>query len=461
MSDQPDKSKNERSEEDANKVALSPAIRLWHLLVSHSDAQIVATNVGWLMLEKVVRLILVLTIGAWVARHLGPSGFGKLSYAVSLIAIFQGVASLGADGVIVRDLARNPGQVAEILGTTFRLRLLISTFCWTFSTAAVALLRPHDYEAIILTSIIGLGLIFQSASTVDLWFQSQGRNALSVSAKLMAYCASNLVRIGMLLADCPLWAFALALLVDAVFLGFALAVVYWRFPLAQKWSFSWYRAKGMVIETWPFMVSSLAVLVYMRLDHVMIREMLGEHALGLYSAIVPLSEIWSVIPVTLATALAPYIAQKKVENEEDYLEALNRIFRVFAGISVLATTLTVLLAKPIVLLLYGSLYESAVTVLALHVCSNIFVFLGVAQSIWIINEGRGRITLYGTGLGAVVSLLGNWLLIPRFGLMGSAVTAVMAQLVASIAFSALYAPQILRMQLLAFVPSLNWLRRGP
>jgi len=429
-------------------------------LAARSGAASFAKNAGWLILDKVVRMGLALTIGAWVARYLGPSRFGELAYAVTLIALCQGLANLGADGLIVRDLARNPQKAATILGTAFRLRLMVGGLCWAGATALVYLLRPQDPNAALLTAIIGAGLMFQSAETVDLWFQSQSRNARTVKAKLLSYMLANVLRIGMLLSGAPLWAFAVAAFIDAVLLALALSGAYRRFPVQQPWQFSGESARRLVRESAPFMISGLAALLYMRIDQLMIREMLGEQALGFYSAAVPLSQVWNVIPVTLATALAPFIARKKAENEEAYMAALFKIFRVFAGISVAVTLCTAFAAPLLIQVLYGSAYAPAGRVLAIHVFSNLFIFMGVAQGLWLINESMGRVTLYRTALGAVISVLGNWLLIPKYGVMASAFVTVLAQFVAAVASNALFAPHILKLQLLAFLPPIKFRHRN-
>src|SRR6266699_1214854 len=81
-------------------------------------------NSGWLLLDKLIRAALGLLVGAWVARYLGPSRFGELAYVLAFIAFFQAVANLGADGIIVRDIAQKPECAPQVLGTCFALRLL-------------------------------------------------------------------------------------------------------------------------------------------------------------------------------------------------------------------------------------------------------------------------------------------------------------------------------------------------
>lgn len=421
-------------------------------LAKRPGTSVFAANSFWLLFDKLIRLGLALTVGAWVARSLGPHAFGELAYAITFIALFQGIANLGVDGIVVRDLARNPAQAPLILGTAFQLRLAAGLLCWLSAIGTVWILRPGDTTALQLISIIGAGLLFQSVDTVDLWFQCQSKNSRTVIAKLTSYVLSNIARIAFILFDAPLWSYALAALIDAIFLAAALANTYRRHRTAQHWQMSFPHAKELLRQSWPFMLSSLAALLYMRIDQIMIREILGEEQLGQYSVAVTLSQIWNVIPVTIAIALAPYIARKKIESEDAYMQAIFLMFRVFAAMAVAISIAIGLLSSSIIQLLYGSTYAAAASTLAIHIFSNVFIFMGVAQSLWLVNEGFGKLSLYRTALGAVISIFGNFLLIPLWGIQGSALTTVLAQFFAAVASNAVFAPRIFKLQMLAFWP---------
>ena len=411
-----------------------------------------ASNSLWLLLDKFIRLLLALTVGAWVARHLGPTAFGELAYAITFIALFQGISNLGLDGIVVRDLARNPNEAAEILGTTFRLRLVAGLLCWLAAIVLIWILRPGDSRTLQLIAIIGASLVLQSTDTVDLWFQCQGKNHKTVISKLISYALANSIRIVFIALDTPLWTYALAALLDAAFLAVALANTYRKFPTTPSWSISKQRSKELLIQSWPFMLSGLAALIYMRIDQLMIRELLGETQLGLYSAALTPSQLWNVIPVTLAIALAPHIARKKLENHQAYMQTIFLIFRIFSITAVVIIIFTTFFSSKIIHLLYGPNYSEAASVLSIHIFSNIFIFLGVGQSLWLINEGLGKLTLYRTTLGVITSIIGNIILIPRIGIQGSAIASVFAQFIAVVASNAFFAPRILKMQLLALWP---------
>jgi O-antigen/teichoic acid export membrane protein len=418
-----------------------------------------AANSSWLVADRVVRAALLLAVGAWIARVHGPSVFGQYTYALTFVALFLGIANLGANELVVRDLAHAPQHAAHTLGTVFVLRLATGLLCWALAVLSVHLLRPQDAAATRLVALVGMGLVLQATDTVDLWLQSQSRNQLAVSAKLIACVAGNLIRIGLVIAQAPLWALALSVALDAALTSLALGLAYRRAPSAGGWRFDQHFASSLLRQSWPFMLSGVAVLVYMRIDQLMIREMLGDAALGLYSSAATVSQMWYFVPVALCTALAPHIARKKQQHDDAaYMLALERVFRLFAVGSLALTLATMLMARPLIHMFYGPDYAAAAPILAIHVWSNVFVFLGVAQGLWLVNERLGRLTLYRTLLGAGASVVGNLVLIPLWGLEGAALSTVLAMFLSAVASNAVLAPNIFALQLRAFLPVRAWRR---
>src|SRR5882724_11948864 len=103
----------------------------WHArLLAHPTLRPIAANTGWLLFDKVLRMVLGLLVTAWVARYLGPNDFGELAYVLATMAFFQIVSTLGADGIVVRDIARHREAAPDILGTLIAMRILAGALCW-------------------------------------------------------------------------------------------------------------------------------------------------------------------------------------------------------------------------------------------------------------------------------------------------------------------------------------------
>lgn len=424
----------------------------WGRLAGLMGSLAVRRNVQWLFLEKSLRILLGVLVGAWVARHLGPERFGVLSYAIAFVAIFQAACQLGLDAIVVRDIAQRPDAASAVLGTALRLRIGAGLAGCVVALGLMSLLRPGDSEALLLTALIAGGLLFQAADTVDLWFQSQLQSKRSVLAKTAAFVLSNGARVLAILSDAGLTTFAALVLVEAVLVAAALAVMYRRLPTGDRWRWQGGLAPTLLRESWPLLAAGLAVLLYMRLDQIMLRELVGEYALGQYAAAQQLSTVGYFLPMIICSSAAPELARLHASDMVAYQAALRRLFSLCWVVSLSLAAVMLLGADLFVALLFGPDYAEAATVLRWHVLAMVPVSLGLAQSLWITHERRPAMALQRTLLGFAVSLSLNLLLIPRYGAVGAAVAYLCCQTTAAILSNALLAPSMLRLQFAALFP---------
>lgn len=432
-------------------LALLPKA-LQERLQGRTNLLAILQNSGWLLLDKILRLALGLLVGAWVARYLGPAQYGELAYVLAYIAFFQAVTTLGLDGIVVRDIAQHKDRANIVLGTAFMLRLGVGVACWLGAVGSMAWLNGLHDRSVVLTALAGGSLVFQAADTVDLWFQSQSQSRRTVLTKMMAYLISSGVKVVLILNDAPLTAFAAVMVLDGLTAAVGLAVAYKMFPCEHRWIHVSSTACHLLSESWPFMLGGISIMVYMRIDQIMIKEMLGAHELGIYAAVLPLATLWQFIPMTLSTSLAPFVARKKAESEDAYWQALQKIFKAHALLGWLVCIPTVVLANLVVSMLYGTTYQQGAMVLKIYVFTNLFINMGVAQGLWLLNDRRAIVSLAKTVVGAAVAILGNWLLIPYYGIAGVAVVAVMAQFVSAVLTNMLFSKRVFLMQ----IRSLLW-----
>jgi O-antigen/teichoic acid export membrane protein len=177
--------------------------------------------------------------------------------------------------------------------------------------------------------------------------------------------------------------------------------------------------------------------------------------------VLPFSQAWGMVPSLIYSSVLPRLSALYVQNVEQYNLRLQQLFSILVWGGVGAGVVTVLIAPLVVRLLLGHGYEPAITVLQVHVFSNVFVFLGVAQSVTLINQKNATLALYKTLLGLLASVGMNFLLIPRYGAMGAACSAIFAQFVSAMLSNLLLDREVLKMQCRAFWMSglsLRWAR---
>ncbi|MCM0081364.1 flippase [Geomonas sp. Red32] len=425
--------------------------------------QRVLGNMGWLVLDKVLRLTVGLVVGAWIARYLGPAQFGLWNYALAFTALFGAFASLGLDTIVVREMVKFPGREAELVGTAWGLKLAAGTVTLAVTVGAVTLLRPDDSLTRLLVAISAAGFVFQSANVIDLYYQAQLQSRYTVVAGNLAFAAVTVAKIVLLAVKAPLVAFAVVGLGEMVLTSLFLVIFALKSRVSLRaLSLDRKLARRLLKESWPMMFSGLAVMIYMRIDQIMLGQMLGDREVGIYSAAVRLSEVWYFVPTSAVTSAFPVIVGKKRDGGAAYLDSLQTLYDSMALLGVAVSLLVMLVSPLVVSLLYGSRYAEAAGVLSLHVWSGIFVSLGVASGSWLAAENLPNFSMYRTLFGGVVNVVLNVFLIPRYGAMGAAYSTLIAY--ASAVYFVLFfqrTRQCGTMLLLAFIPFKKYLlKRG-
>lgn len=421
--------------------------------------QLVLENSWWLVTDKFLRLCVQLITGVLVARYLGPEQFGQLSYAMALVSFFQTAANLGMDAVVRRDLARAPQSAGEVLATALGLKLASGSVCWCLAVVSILTLRGDDKISVILVGVMSSSMFFQPADVLDVWFQSQLQVRRSVLARMPCYLLSVLVRALLILRDGTLELFALAIVLDYVEVAVLLIASYRASTKHERsiqtgspWVFSRDRAYQLLRDSYPLMLSNVAALIYMRVDQVLIREFVGQREVGFYSAILSLSEAWYTVPVVLCISVGPVLSRVMVRDMALYYDYLQKAFTYLTFGGVIVALVVSTLSRELLSVAYGSTYLAAAEILAVHVWAVPFVFLGIAQGLWIVDANKPGITLIKTAFGASVSIAGNLILIPAYGAKGAALVYVASQAVSCVISNAFVAPRIFRMQLLSVLP---------
>ena len=413
-------------------------------------AKPVAANSLWLMADRVGRMGVNFLLTVWIARHVGPESFGHLQLAISLIAVMAFSSTLGLDQIAIREFATRPDEQGRLLGTIMALRLVSGLTGYAALMAFLFAARPYEDETLHLAAILGIGLLFQAADSIDWWFLSRTRSRVSVQARTLAFCCSALWRIIAVLTHAPLMVIGVATLIELVVAAPLMLFVLKRFGgLEQPLRADPALARQLLKLAVPMCLNAIAVILYMKLDQLLVGRFLGAGGAGLYAAAARLSEVWYMIPTTIVASAAASLAQARQRDRLDYDARMRRLFRFLAMVSIGLAIPVSLLAEAIITTLYGVRYAPAADVLRLHIFTAIFVYAGTLQGQWIINEGLTRLMLPRMLAAAAVSIGLNLLLLPRLGLIGAPLALLGGQVVAVILFP-LFSPglrPLLRLQL--------------
>ncbi len=416
--------------------------------------KLIAINSGWLIGDKLLRLFIGLFVSAWVARYLGPEQYGKFAYVIAFLAIFQALSTLGIDSIVIRDIAKRREVANQVLGTALKLRLFASVISFLAALLTIYIIDAEKADIQLLVFLVGVGIIFQSADIADLWFQSQSQSRRTVVAKAIAYVIGAVVKVSLIIKGAPLWYFAAASGGEAALSAILLYISYKKYPVLKTWAWNIDVALSMLRQSWPLLLSSVSIIIYMKSSQLIINEVVDSASVGIYSIAQSLSELWYFLPTALCASVAPVIARKKAESELAYNVALQNLFSLMWIFSITISIVIAFFSELIVTSIFGPAYLSSAAILSIHIFTLIPVCIGVTQSLWLINENKSYLALYQAIVGAIFSIGLNILFISKFGTIGAAIATVVSQFIQAFAVNALLAPALFRIQTISLIANI-------
>jgi len=417
-------------------------------------------NMGWLFFDKILRMGVGLLVGVWIARYLGPEQFGMLNYALAFTGLFGAIATLGLQSIVVRDIVRDPDSARLTLGTAALLQFIGGLIAYVLILIVIAYIRPDDPLARSIVGIFGAILLFKASDIAVYWFESQVQSKYVVWVQNSVFLLFAVGKVALILNKASLTAFVWLMLAEVILAALVLLIIFSRFgwPLATLRAKS-KRAKTLLKDSWPLLLSSMAIVVYMRIDQVMLGEMVGEESVGIFSAAVKISEAWYFVPMMIVASVFPTIIANKQTNETLYLERVQRLYNLLSFISVTFGLVFSLISSWLITSLYGSNYAEAATILSIQIWAGIFVSMGIARGKWLLAENLQRVGYWYIALAMVMNILGNYFLIPLYEEIGAAIATVISQATAAIIAPALFKQtRVSSIMLLKSLNPVGWIR---
>ena len=265
----------------------------------------ILNNISWLVFDKTLRLGAGLFLGIFIARYLGPAGYGLLNYAIAFSSLAGSFVSLGLDSIVIKELVRRPEDRDRILGSAFFMKLFAGVLGLVVNIALISIIKPGDTFILYLVALSSFGFIFQAIGVIDFYYQSRVKSKYSVFAQNGAFLTVVILRIILLVNKAPVMAFAIAGVIESFLIAAFVIFTYKKFSNLSitTWQFDKFIAIQLIKESYPLIFAGLASMINMRLDQVMLGSMLDEKTVGIYTVAIRIAEIWYVIPMFLSMSI--------------------------------------------------------------------------------------------------------------------------------------------------------------
>lgn len=377
-------------------------------------------NSAWMLTEYALTVISGIFVGIYVARYLGPEQFGMLSYALAIVSIFMPLGRLGMESVLVRDISKYPLQRQAYMATAFGIMWVAALIILTMLGGLVYFFES-DSNIQVYIWVIASGILFQTFMVVDYNFQAQVKAKYSSIAKSIALCFSGVLKIYLVWIQADLLKFAVAYTLDFMFVAFMLVAMHLhKKQINFLKGFDKKLVKPLLISAWPMILAAMAGMLYMRVDQVMIKNMLDVEQLGLYTAATRIYEGWITIPVVLSLSLLPAIVNLRYKSVIDYEAGMSKLTAMLFWICVFFAVFMTFFSELFISLTFGADFISSENVLIILVWAAMFNAIGSVSVRYLTVEGMEKKIAIRTFVGLVINIILNSILIPVFGIEGAA-----------------------------------------
>ncbi len=394
-------------------------------------------NTAWLFSEKIITLAITFLINIFLARYLAPEQFGQYNFIVSFLALLTPFTSLGLNALVTREIVNGRSQY-EVLSTSFLLRLMgggigttlaiVSIFIWQSSIELV------DPKWLIVAAIVNISSAFY---VIEFYFHAEVASKYLVFVRVTTLAVSSIAKLVGIFLNSDLSFFIWVYFSELVVRGllYVSSYLYYnkRFSEVIKLDYiSWDKtyALSLLKQSKWLVLSGFMSVVYLKIDQLMIGQMVGATELGIYSVAARLSEVWYFFPLALTTSFFPRLLKAR-NDQVKYNLQLEQLCGVLLWMAVVIAIAVSLLGTWLVPLAFGEPYAPATPILTIHIWAGCFIFMRALLSKWLIAEGLLKFSLFTHGIAAVINVVLNYVMIPKFGGEGAAIATLISYASAS------------------------------
>ncbi|MDC3212131.1 flippase [Pseudoalteromonas distincta] len=386
-----------------------------------------------LILEKCILLCFVFFNSVLLARIAGPDAFGQYAYILSIASLFLPLCIMGLNNIVTKYIVKNPSNAHYYLKSALVVRLSGAILSLVLGLMLVLVLNSQHSKLIILLILLQSFSVFY---VIEFYFLAKQQVTILLKIRTFTLIALNIVKCIVILNGSSLNLLITLQGLEYVLIGGSYVFVYIHGKHhnlikrnTSKRSYLALAQKGKWL-----LFSGIAATIYLKIDQIMLANLLDTHAVAYYAAASKLSEVWYVFPVLIANAFTAQLSHLKSNSDLKYHTLLQQLIATLTVTALLLSIATYFIAPTLISLIYGDQYSSSATILSIHIFASIFIFQRAILSKWLIIERLYKYSLVSSLCGAVTNIVLNALLIPKYAGVGAAWATVISYMVASYGF---------------------------
>lgn len=388
----------------------------------------IAKNSTVLLVSQIISYILAFFYTIYSARYLGTVGFGILSFALAFGALLSIVTELGLSTLTVREVSRKKEQASKYIGNTLLIKIGLSVLTLALMFIIVAVYKyPPETAAIVyfitLSFIIGAFTnifysIFQAYEKME--YQSVGQIINSIimftGILLIIYLGLSIVDFGLI--------YLIASIISLIF-GFVICAWNFMLPKLEIDTEFW---KFLVIEAIPLTLSSAFLLIAFRVDTILLNQINGASAVGIYNAAFGLMTALMFVPQVYVVAIFPLLSRFNESSKEMLKISYEKSFKYLIILGLPIAVGTTLIASPVILFIYKSGFSGSIIALQILIWSIPIIFVNYILGTAINSINKQRQMVKSTFIVMLMNIILNLIFLQYFSYVAASVITVLTEL---------------------------------
>ncbi len=380
-----------------------------------------ALNSVLLISEKILIIGFAFVVSILLARLGGPELFGQYAYITSFSSMFAPLCVMGLNNIITKYVVKYPKNSHRYVKSALIIRGIGGVASIVIGSIVVFSFNQNVENV----PFILLLLLFQSFNAFliyEYFFLAKHQVLTTLKIRIAVALLANLAKVAIILTEPSLLMLVLVQCLEYLFIAGLYHLQYrlngHQFTMTQpanKHTLQVLAHKGKWL-----LLSGIAAIIYMKIDQVMLANLISTESVAYYAAAAKLSEFWYAFPILIANAYNASLIERRKLGTKQMNDMLMTMLSAFVAAGLLISLCIYFLSADIIQLIYGDAYSASSAILSVHIFASIFIFQRALFSKWLIITNHLQFSLITHGIGAVINVLLNLILIPKYQGLGAA-----------------------------------------
>lgn len=407
----------------------------------------VFNNVFYSILDKVRILIANVVVSIAVARYLGSADYGRYNFYGVVYSFVNSFACFGMQQIVTKEFTAYKNKQKVTLCAAIIVSLIT---CFVTELGVIVLQAATGFLTWVEVELLGIMSVFTVCSVFHYYLTATYQLKEVIRIRNILAVLNVILYFILIFKETTLIWFIVAYTIKECGVLGAAFVAFIKLDRKSKYNYQpiekievLITIKKIIRLCFPMLLASISGTIYLRIDQVMIRSMLGEEQLGIYSVGIKIVEVFFVVPTAVVAGVLPYFTEKYIQEPKVFWKRFEQLASGMNACAYFFAIVIMFLGTEIIHLFYGDEYAAAADVLITYAWATVPVCMGCMRGIYLSIMEFSKLSFCYSVCAAVTNIVMNYFLIPIFGITGAVIASIISYFLQGFVFS-FFSPKLKR-----------------